>query len=181
MMQEERNYLELKIPISQNAEWLTNLCDAMAKEGIYVKWQNGWYHITVMFIYDNKHVKELQSAFDKILDNHEVPVMCLGELGVFTTRGGQQHVVYLTSSKPSMEVMSLIECLRGEAKSIGANIDPDFRLHISLGRIDAHAYIIEQVQNIIEKIKVPDFAIDINEAEYRYFRGDSIQRWQIKK
>jgi hypothetical protein len=37
------------------------------------------------------------------------------------------------------------------------------------------------VQNIIEKIKVPDFAIDINEAEYRYFRGDSIQRWQIKK
>jgi len=77
--------------------------------------------------------------------------------------------------------MSLIEFLRGEAKSIGANIDPDFRLHISLGRIDAHAYIIEQVQNIIEKIKVPDFAIDINEAEYRYFRGDSIQRWQIKK
>jgi DNA replication protein DnaC len=79
MMQEERNYLELKIPISQYAEWLSNLCDAMAKEGIYVKWQNGWYHITVMFIYDNKHVKELQSAFDKMLDNHEVPVMVLDE------------------------------------------------------------------------------------------------------
>lgn len=180
MMQEERNYLELKIPICQNAEWLSNLCDAMAKEGIYVKWQNDWYHITVMFAYDNKHIKELQSAFDKMLDNHEVPVMVLDELGVFTTRGGHQHVVYLTSSKASMEVTSLIECLRGEAKSIGANIDPDFRLHISLGRIDAHAYSIEQVQTIIEKIKVPDFAIDISEAEYRYFRGHTIQRWQMK-
>jgi hypothetical protein len=36
------------------------------------------------------------------------------------------------------------------------------------------------VQTIIEKIKVPDFAIDISEAEYRYFRGHTIQRWQMK-
>ena len=98
-----------------------------------------------MFVYDNKHIKELLSAFDKMLDNHEVPVLVLDELGVFTTRGGHQYVVYLTSSKPPMKVTSLIECLRGEAMSIGANIDPDFRLHISLGGIDAQAYSIEQV------------------------------------
>ena len=40
MMQEERDYQELKIPISQDAEWLTNLCKAMSQEGIHVKWQN---------------------------------------------------------------------------------------------------------------------------------------------
>ena len=38
MMQEERNYLELKIPICQDAEWVTNLCKTMSQEGIHVKW-----------------------------------------------------------------------------------------------------------------------------------------------
>lgn len=37
MILEERNYLEQIIPISQDAEWLTYLCDALEQEGIHVK------------------------------------------------------------------------------------------------------------------------------------------------
>ena len=37
MMQEERNCLEQKIHICQDAERLTNLYEAMSQEGIHVK------------------------------------------------------------------------------------------------------------------------------------------------
>ena len=51
-----KNYIELKIPVQRNAQWYRELCDAMQEEHIPVRWQNGFYHITVAFVHDDIHV-----------------------------------------------------------------------------------------------------------------------------
>ena len=48
-----KNYLELNIPFQRNAQWYRELSDAMQDERIPVRWQNGFYHITVAFIHDD--------------------------------------------------------------------------------------------------------------------------------
>jgi hypothetical protein len=47
MLKEKRNNLELKVPVRQDAEWLSRLRGAMEENGIAVKWQNRWYDITI--------------------------------------------------------------------------------------------------------------------------------------
>ena len=178
--QESRNYLELKIPVRKNAEWFAKLRNAMSDAGIAVKWQDGWYHITIVFVNDNNHVDQLHQVFDNVFNRKRAPLLTLDKLGTFTTRGGLQHIVYLSSSKLSEEIKALIDELRGVAKAVGANLDSEFRLHISLGRIDAKAVSMERVEKIIDKIVVPEFTLKVKEAEYRYFRDRSIQKWQMK-
>lgn len=178
-MPETRNYLELKVPVGKNATWLTRLREALAEEGISVKWQDGWYHITVVFVNDDRHVPLLYSEFNKILNSRKAPSITLDKIGAFTTRGGLQHIVYLASTQPSEDVIKIIRDIRDSAKSIGANYDSDFRLHISLGRIDAHAYNLEKVKNIVEGIDIPPFTLELKEVEYRYFRNNSIGKWRM--
>ena len=62
-----KNYLEFKIPVQRNAQWYKDLYEAMQEVRIPVRWQNGFYHITVAFVHDDLHVKELRETFARIL------------------------------------------------------------------------------------------------------------------
>ena len=68
-----KNYLEFKIPVQRNAQWYKELCEAMQEVRIPVRWQNGFYHITVAFLHDDLHVKELREAFACILSGKKAP------------------------------------------------------------------------------------------------------------
>ena len=93
-----------------------------------------------------------------------------------------KHVIYLTSAQPSQELTSLIDELRAEAIRLQANIRPDFRLHITLGRVKPTAATIEQVQSLTSSIEVPAFDVRICEAEYQYLDHSmpSIGKWRLK-
>lgn len=174
-----KNYLELKIPIQRNAQWYRELCDAMQDERIPVRWQNGFYHITVAFIHDDNHVKELRDAFIQILSGRQAPSITLDKLETFATQSGKEIVINLAPSHPSDELLSLINDIRTAAISSGSQISTDFIIHITLGRIDAQYATLDEVKDVITSVDYEPFTVSIRESEYRYFRGVTINRWTL--
>lgn len=177
----KQNYLELKVPVSQKAVWFRRLRKALAKTGVPVKWKKDLYHITVAFMKDDQHVEALKTAFGKILFNTEAFQLTLDKVGVFKTMSGKELIINLTSSEPSERFMSLVESLRCEVGKIGVNLESDFLLHITLGRIDANMASLEEVEKVVNKIVVPPFTLTIKDAEYCYYKGDSIQKYPLKR
>ena len=179
-----KNYLGLKVPVRREAAWFNNLRNALAKVGVPVTWQKSEYHITVAFIKDDQHVEELRTAFGEVLSKAEAPQLTLDKVGVFRTMSGEELIVFLTSSTPSERFMSLVESLRSEVEKIGANMESNFRLHITLGRIKARLASLEQVEEVVKKIDVPPFTLTLQDAEYKFTKScgnKSIQEWNLKK
>lgn len=179
-----KNYLELKVPVRWNAVWFGDLRKALKRAGIYVTWQNDTYHITVAFMKDDQHVGVLQKAFGDVLRNAEAPELILNRVGVFRTMSGEELIVNLTSSAPGERFMSLVEKLRSKAEKVGANMESNFRLHITLGRIKTRLASLEQVEEVVKGIDVPPFTLTLQDAEYKYTKscgGNSIEGWRLKK
>ena len=179
-----RNYLELKVPIRRDAAWFNSLRNALAKAGVPVTWQKSEYHITVAFMKDDQHVEELRTAFGEVLRKAEAPQLTLDKVGVFRTMSGEELIVFLTSSAPSERFMSLVESLRGEVEKTGANMESNFRLHITLGRIKTPQASLGQVEEVVKMIEVPPFTLTLQDAAYLYTKscgGKSIQKWKLKK
>jgi 2'-5' RNA ligase len=171
------NYLELKIPIKKNAEWFVALRNAMASEGIPVKWESGSFHITAVFIYDDQPVEELKSAFSRRLTARKAPSLTLDKLDAFTTKN--DIIVNVTASQLSESLAALIEEVRSEAASRNVDMRRSFILHITLGRIDMTAANLPMVKKIIDSIAIPAFTLYIKKANYRYKGGKIIQTWQM--
>ena len=179
-----KNYLRLKVPVRREAVWFNNLRNALATVGVPVTWQKSEYHITVAFLKDDLHVEELRTAFGEVLSKAEAPQLTLDKVGVFKTMSGEELIVFLTSSTPSERFMSLVESLRSEVEKIGANMESNFRLHITLGRIKACLASLEQVEEVVKKIDVPPFTLTLQDAEYKFTKScgnKSIQEWNLKK
>ena len=179
-----KNYLRLKVPVRREAAWFNGLRNALAKAGVPVTWQKSEYHITIAFMKDDQHVEELRTAFGEVLRKAEAPQLTLDKVGVFRTMSGEELIVFLTSSAPSERVMSLVDSLRSEAEKVGANIESNFRLHITLGRIKARLASLEQVEEVVKKIDVPPFTLTLQDAEYKFTKScgnKSIQEWNLKK
>lgn len=174
-----QNYLEIKIPIRYEAEWFKALRQEAEERHIPVRWQHRYYHITVIFSYDDKKKEELKESFSRVIATHEAFTMTLDKIDAFAA---SKHVIYLTASLPSLELNNLIDELRAEANQMHANIRPDFRLHITLGKVDSAAATIEQVQDLTGSIDVPAFNVRITELEYQYLDHSmpSIGKWHMK-
>ena len=171
------NYLELKTPIRQSANWFVNLRKAMAEAKIPVRWQPGGFHLTVAFISNDQPAKALSVAFDKQLAGRKAPIQTFDKVDAFIAKTGDEIIVHLTSTMLSPTLQTLVESLRKEAIYAGADIENDFILHVTLGRIDGQKTTLEQVRRIAKSIQVPPFTLLLQKAEYRYFRGKSIQSW----
>lgn len=174
------NYLELKVPVSWNAEWFAQLRQRMAEENISVRWQKRYYHITAAFIYNDEPVEELTKVFDATLTRRKAPKLTLDTLDAFCAKEAPVIIVNLTSSHLSPDFNILVNQLREMAREQGANIDGNFLLHITLGRIDIAQTSIGQVRGIVSGIEVPSFTLQLKEAEYRYYRGGSIRCWTLE-
>ena len=102
-------------------------------------------------------------------------------MDAFEAKTGDEFILHLTSTQLSPSLQTLVDLLRKEAVDAGADIENDFILHVTLGRIDAKKATLEQVRRIAESIQVPPFTLLLQNAEYRYFRGKSIQRWTMNQ
>ena len=49
-----KTYLEIKVPISYNAPWFSELRKAL--KDMPVHWQNGYYHITMAFLDETRNI-----------------------------------------------------------------------------------------------------------------------------
>lgn len=153
----------------------------MADAKVPVRWQPGGFHLTVAFISNDQHIEELSAAFDKQLYGREAPLQTFDKMDAFETKTGDDFILHLTSTKLSPTLQTLVDSLRKEAINAGADIENEFILHVTLGRIDAKKTTLEQVRRIAESIQVPPFTLLLQKAEYLYYRGKSIQSWTMNQ
>jgi len=168
-----KTYLEIKVPISFDAPWFIELREAL--KDMPVLWQRDFYHITMAFIDDTQHLPDIEAIMHKYLDNTKPVSITFDKLDVFTANNGML-IVNLTASKVPDEFQTLIDTIRCEISSTNSNIQSDFRLHVTLGRITETNADIEDIGFIIDDIDLTAFTLTLDEVEYRVFRGRSIYK-----
>lgn len=175
------NYLQIKVKVNSKACWYSELQSKIAALGINnVNWQDGHFHITMLFVNDDKHVEELTHGFSQCLSSYSAFPLTIDKLDAFTTGSGHEHVIYLTSTQIPSQLLSLANDVRVMADGLKANYDRrPFKPHITLGRVPVNQITLEQLQTILQTIKLPTFECILKETEYRYLRRNSIRSWKL--
>ena len=167
-----KTYLEIKVPISYNAPWFSELRKAL--KDMPVHWQNGYYHITMAFLDDTRNLPEVEAIMHSYLDNANAVSMTFNKLDVFTTNNGMK-IVHLTTDSIPDDFQKLVNNIRNDISgNTSTSILSDFRLHVTLGRISMPEADINDVGFLIDEIDFSPFTLTLNEVEYRVFRGRSL-------
>ena len=168
-----KSYLEIKVPISFDVPWFCELREAL--KDIPVRWQRNYYHITMAFINDTQHLSEVEAIMHKYLDNVHPVTITFDTLDIFSTDTGM-FIVNLTTSHIPDEFQKLVDDIRFDICCTNSDMQSDFRLHVTLGRITEPKNYIEEVGFLIDEIELKPFTLSLNEVEYRLFRGRSIYK-----
>ena len=168
-----KTYLELKVPITFEAPWFNEVREAL--KDMPVVWQKDYYHITLAFLDDTQHLKDIETIMHKYLDEAKVVSITFDKLDVFTAGNGTL-MVYLGSSKIPEAFQTLVDDIRCELCCTNSNIQSDFNLHVTLGRITEPEADINDVGFLIDEIDITPFTLTLDEVEYREFRGRSIYK-----
>ena len=172
-----KSYLEIKVPISFDAPWFSEVRKAL--KNIPVHWQNGYYHITMVFIDNTLNLPEVEAVMHKYLDSANAVAITFDKLDVFATNSGM-IIVHLTASLIPETFKTLVNELRSEIRLTNSNIESDFRLHVTLGRISELGADIDDIGSLIDEMDMPPLTLTLNEVEYRVFRGRSIYKNTLK-
>ena len=172
-----KTYLEIKVPISYSAPWFTELRNTL--KDMTVLWQKGYYHITIAFIDDTQHLPNIEAIMHKYLDHAHPVNITFDKLDVFTAGNGMQ-IVHLGTNNIPEGFQKMVEDMRHDISCTGPNIQSDFKLHVTLGRINEPKADIEDVGFQIDEIDFTPFTLTLNEVEYRVFRGRSIYKSTLK-
>ena len=176
---ETESYLELKVPISNNAMWQHELRKKLS--GVPVKWQNAHYHITVAF-FKKMGKDQLMSAanlIDGILAGREALNITIDKLDAFTTKSGDMHIIYATSSEPDSKLDGIIKEVRNKLLASKFDIE-EFKLHITLGRVSVDKISLKDLQSIISTVEMPSFSLKLSEFAYRKYQNPTIKEWSMK-
>lgn len=138
-------------------------------------WQNDYYHITMAFIDDTQHLSDVEAIMHKYLDNAHPVTLTFDTLDVFITNTGM-YIVHLSASNIPEEFQKLVDDIRCDICCTNSNIQSDFLLHVTLGRITDTEVWVEEVASLIDEINLPPFTLTLDEVEYRLFRGRSIYK-----
>ena len=166
-----KTYLEIKVPIFYSAPWFSELRRVL--KDMPVLWQKGYYHITLAFIDDTQHLQDVETIMHKYLDYAQPVNITFDKLDVFAASSGMQ-IVHLGTNNIPERFQTLVDDIRRDIRSTNSNIQSDFKLHVTLGRIIEPEADIDDVGFLIDEIDFMPFTLTLNEFEYRVFRGKSI-------
>lgn len=173
-----KTYLEIKVPISYNAPWFSELRKAL--KDMPVHWQNGYYHITMAFLDETRNIPEIEAIMHSYLDNANAVSITFNKLDVFTTNSGMK-IVHLTTDSIPDDFQNLVNNIRNDISgNTSTSILSDFRLHVTLGRISMPEADIDDIGFLIDEVDFSPFTLTLDEVEYRVFRGKSIYNHRLK-
>lgn len=172
-----KSYLEIKVPISFDAPWFSQLRTALKELPVY--WQNGYYHITMVFLDETKNLPMVDAIMHKYLDNANAVSITFDKLDVFSTWSGL-FIVHLTATRIPEVFQYLVNEIRNELTLTGSKIQSDFRLHVTLGRLSEPKVDADDIGFLIDEIDFSPLSLTLNEVEYREFRGRSIYKNKLK-
>lgn len=173
-----KSYLEVKVPIDIDALWFLELRKKMDEHHISARWQNGFHHITVVFVNEEPAAISLEGVFRESLEGRMAPSLTFDKVDVFAISTGR-YIVYLTAEHPSDEFMALVKDVRDAVRSTGCDFDENFRLHVTLGRVYDENIGIEQLSSITSSIAVPSFTLRLPEVRYMEYRFKELATWTM--
>lgn len=173
-----KSYLEVKVPVDTDAPWFQELRNKMDEYHISVRWQNGFHHITVVFVNEEPAAVSLEGVVGECLEGRMAPSLTFDKVDVFAITTGR-YIVYLTAEYPSDKFMALVNDVRDAVKMTGCNFDDNFRLHVTLGRVFDESIGIEQLSNITNSITVPSFTLQLPEVRYMEYRFKELAAWTM--
>ena len=178
--------LAINVPVKRDSAW--SKWSIMTREkiksaGIPVsKWQLLYYHMTILFLDDDKCVETLTPEFAKMVKSCPALPMTINKIDAFTATNGTEHIIYLSSTNVPDQILTLAKDARTLAD--GLNIDYDkrpFKPHITFGHVPADKMSLEELQAILRSLEQPEFNCVLEEAEHRYRRSNgTIKRWKLR-
>lgn len=173
-----KSYIEIKVPISWDEPWFQDLREEL--DGVNIRWQRGYYHITMAFLDKTPQGVDLLTGLNRLLQPAAAPTMTFDRLDAFATGGGRRQVIYLTTSDTPAHFLTLVEDIRSHFKASGCVIQSDFKLHVTLGRVDDNRMNVAKLKAIISKVDLPDTTLTLSNVEFRIFRGKTLGLWKLK-
>lgn len=171
-----KSYLEIKVPISYDEYWFRELRDLL--DGVDIRWQRGYYHITMAFLDFAPDNVNMVPGLNGILEDAMAPTITFDSLDAFAS-GPHRHVIHLTTTDVPSDFLALVEGVRRYFKSKGCVMNSDFRLHVTLGRVQDPRMNVHKLLDIISQVDLPEFTMELTEVEYRIFRGKTLGQWKL--
>jgi len=173
-----QSYIEIKVPIGWEEPWFEELRDRL--NGVNIRWQRGYYHITMAFVDETPQGVDLITGLNHRLHQSTAPTLTFNTLDAFATGGGRRQVIYLTTTITPPDFQSLVDDIRNHFKVKGSVIQSDFRLHVTLGRVDDHRMNVTKLKKVISEVDVPPMTLTLTSVEFRIFRGKTLGLWTLK-
>lgn len=173
-----KTYLEIQVPIRNDAPWFLELREAC--KDIDVKWQMGYYHITMAFVDVTPIGVDLRPLLKKHLSTFTAPTLTFDKLDAFTTISGM-HIIHLTATEVPRSFMSVVQAVRSDMESAGCVMQSAFRLHVTLGRVRDPRLQLPTLQKILETVSLPAFSLTLTDIDYRVFRGEIIYETNLDR
>ena len=162
-----QTYIEIEVPLRQSAEWLGELKQTMKEGYVPVRWQNGFYHITLAFLEKVRSKEEVIAIMNRDLASFEAPELTFDKLDAFGKRSGG-GVVFLTCSEVPESFLQMVDALRQDLEAAGCVIEADFKLHVTLGRVDKDVHVeADLLRELTESVDVPAFSQRLNVCNYK--------------
>lgn len=173
-----KTYIEIMVPIRYDAHWFESLRKVL--HSVDVRWQKGYYHITMAFMDETAERADWKSILDRHFGQIPAFKFTFDKIDVFTSWPGK-HIVYLTATQVPERFTSLVEAVRGEMVDAGCRIQSDFKLHVTLGRANFPNSKLNTIRERINTIVVPKLSLTLTDVDFRVFRGPVIYETSMSK
>jgi 2'-5' RNA ligase len=174
-----KTYLEIKVPISFDESWFRELRGLL--DGVNIRWQRGFYHITMVFLDFAPDGVNMVPGLNEYLGEAMAPTITFDTLDAFTAGGGRTQVIYLTTSEIPEDFVALVQDIRRYMKGRGCVIQSDFKLHVTLGRVQDPGGNLRFIKETISQVDLPAITLDLTDVDYRVFKdyGKPLAHWTL--
>ena len=172
-----KTYLEIKVPIKYDDPWFEELRRHF--DGIPVRWQKDFYHITMVFINDTPEGIDMCPLLEKRLAPALAPVIIFDHLNAFSIKPGK-YIIHLSTNHVPEAFLALTESICADMKAVGCVIQSDFMLHVTLGRVWSFDVELSEIKEVLDKVSPPSLTLTLTEVDYRVFRGRTIYEKTLK-
>ena len=172
-----QTYFEVNLPICNKTRWMNELKSKLIS--VPVRWQNGHYHITLAFLNDSPKDLDVPSIIGEHMVKVDTQELSFDKLDVFTATSANLHIVNLTVTSIPDSFKHWVDEIRADLIASGCKLQSSFRLHVTLGRVDASAIDIDSLRDLIETVNSPCFSLPLKTFDYREYRGETIKQWNL--